>query len=195
VKEYTFWRRENKKISFCSSTVVFGSACGATPSLGSWSENAVGSTHQFWDFTPGHIISSGGGYTADPGVVINPQSNRVAATITPINGAWDGITNLTGAAGIFVALEIPNYDVLNQHKEIWVDIGNLVATGITISATDGGSTTFTYEVLPGQGTAEFGVMIWPNPYVEKINFFVTSATGGPAVLDSIHVDTICNRQQ
>jgi hypothetical protein len=163
----------------------------AVPSLGGWNEGAPGSTHERWDFTPGFIVPSGGGYTADPEVVLNPYPNRVAATITPIAGGWDGITQITGEYGIIVALEIPNYENPNEYKEIWVDIGNAVATGITISATDGGSTTFTYQVLPGQGDAEFGVGIWPNPYVEKVNFFVTPPIDEPAVLDYIHVDTIC----
>jgi hypothetical protein len=181
-----------KLIVFCLVLVVVGLSMpvSAVPSLGWWEEGAAGSTHQLWDFTPGYVLASGSGYTADPESVFNPLPNRVAATITPINGGWDGITLITGNSGIIVALEIPNYDILNNYKEIWVDIGNAVATGVTVSATDGGSTTFTYEVLPGRGDAEFGVIIWPNPYVEKINFFVTPVTG-PAVLDYIHVDTIC----
>jgi len=88
-------------------------------------------------------------------------------------------------------LEIPNYEDLNAKKIIWVDIGDTAASNITVSATDGGSTTFEYMVLQGQGDAEFGVIIWPNPYVEKINFLVTSATDAPVALDFIHVDTIC----
>jgi hypothetical protein len=182
-----------KLIVFCLALVVVGLSvpAAAVPSLGGWNEGDLGTTHQLWDFTPGFIVPSGGGYTADPEVVLNPLPNRVVATITPIVGAWDGITLITGNFGIIVALEIPNYENPNDYKEIWVDIGNAVATGITISATDGGSTTFTYEVLPGQGDAEFGVIIRPNPYVEKVNFVVMPATGGPAVLDYIHVDTIC----
>jgi hypothetical protein len=164
----------------------------AVPSLGWWNEGDPDTTHQLWDFTPGYVVPSGGGYTADPEQVNNPYPNRVAATITPVySGTWDGVSLITGDPMISVALEIPNYENPREYKEIWVDIGNAVATGITISATDGGSTTFTYSVLPGQGDAEFGVKIWPNPYVEKISFYVTSATGGPAVLDYIHADTIC----
>ncbi|MDD5063518.1 MAG: hypothetical protein PHQ35_02005 [Phycisphaerae bacterium] len=164
----------------------------AVPSMGWWEEEALGTTHEFWDFTPGYIIPSGSGYTADPEVVFNPSPNRVAATITPLPaGSWDGISTITGSGWIQVALEIPNYENLNEYKELWVDIGSGIVGGITISATDGGSTTFTYEILPGQGDAEFGVIIRPNPYVEKVNFVVMSATGGPAVLDYIHVDTIC----
>jgi len=177
-------------VVFClcaGANVVF-----ADLSLGGWNEGAPGTTHEKWHFTPTFIIPSGSGFTADPESVINPQPNRVAATITPIiSGGWDGVSAVTGNIGINVYLEIPNYDVLNEYKIVWVDIGNLVASGVTVSATDGGSTTFQYLVLPGQGDAEFGVRISPNPYVEKIGFFVTSPTGGPAVLDYIHVDTIC----
>jgi hypothetical protein len=181
-----------KLIVFCLVLVVVGLSmpASAVPSLGWWEEGAPGSTHQLWDFTLGYVLASGSGYTADPEVVSNPYPNRVAATITPLDGVWDGITLITGNYGINVYLEIPNYENPNEYKEIWVDIGDAIATGITVSATDGSSHTFTYQVLPGQGDAEFGVIIRPDPYVEKIAFFVTPVTG-PAVLDYVHVDTIC----
>lgn len=163
----------------------------AVPSLGWWNEGDPGTTHQLWDFTPGHIKVSGHGYTATPESVFNPYPNRVAATIH--YGTWDNVTNIVSSTGIDVDLEIPNYEILNDYKEIWVDVGSAVVDqdSITISATDGGSTTFEYTVLPGQGDAEFGVIIWPNPYVEKIDFTVIPTVGGQAVLDYIHVDTIC----
>jgi hypothetical protein len=184
--------------------VVFCLCAGANAglaalSLGWWDEGAAGTTHQSWDLTPGYVLVSGSGYTADPEVVSSPQPNRVAATITPMfRGSWDGVTAITASDWIQVALEIPNYENPNEYKEIWVDIGDSPVSGITISATDGGSTTFEYEVLSGQGDAEFGVRITPNPYVEKINFYVMPIIQGPpgfanpqAVLDYIHVDTIC----
>ncbi|HRU15227.1 MAG TPA: PEP-CTERM sorting domain-containing protein [Anaerohalosphaeraceae bacterium] len=182
-----------KKIAFVTLLCLWllSSPVSASLSLGYWNEGDPGTTHQRWDFTPGYIEPSGGGYTADPEEVINPFPNRVAATITPLNGGWDGVTIVTGDPWIFIALEIPNYEDLNLKKIIWVDIGDTAASNITVSATDGGSTTFEYMVLQGQGDAEFGVIIWPNPYVEKINFLVTSATGAPVALDFIHVDTIC----
>jgi hypothetical protein len=176
------------------AVIALSVPASAVPSLGWWEEGAAGSTHQLWDFTPGYVLASGSGYTADPEDVFNPFPAQVVATITPISGSclWDGITNITGSNLIQVALGIPNYENLNEYKEIWVDIGNATATGIVISATDGGSASFTYEVLPGRGDAEFGVIIRPNPYAENINFVVLpAATGGPAVLDYIHVDTIC----
>jgi hypothetical protein len=180
-----------KKLVLIAGVLCLALPAWATPSLGWWSEGAPGTTHEYWDFTAGYVVPSGAGYTADPEVVFNPFPNRVAATITPIAGAWDGVTMFTGQSGIMVALEIPNYEYLNEFKELWVDVGVANVTGITVSATDGGSTTFQYQLLPGQGDAEFGFRIWPNPYVEKVNFFVTAPTGAIAVLDYIHVDTIC----
>lgn len=185
-----------KRVGLILLAAVFLFACQgnglAVPSMGWWEEGAPGSTHAFWDFTPGYIIPSGDGFTADPEVVFNPSPNRVVATITPLlTGSWDGVSIITANNYISVALEIPNYENLNNHKEIWVDIGSGIVGGITVSATDGGSTTFDYEVLPGMGDAEFGIIIIPNPYVEKINFVVMSEGSGPAVLDYIHVDTIC----
>jgi hypothetical protein len=168
--------------------VVFGMAA---QSLGWWTEGEPGTTHQSWDFTPDYVVPSGSGYTADPETVFNPLPNRVAATISLFgSGTWDGAGLITDDVGIFVNLEIPNYDDLNPYKEIWVDIGNSVAGNITISATPT-NINFTYLVLPGQGDADFGFRIWPNPEVEKIGFVILAAPGVPAVLDYIHVDTIC----
>lgn len=164
----------------------------ATVSLGGWNEGDPGTTHELWDFTPGYVAVSGSGYTATPEVVYNPEPSLVSATITPIGGGgWDGVSSITGDDGIYVNLEISNYDNLNEYKEIWVDLGGMTVSGVAVSATDGGSTTFQYTVLPGQGEATFGIKIVPNPNVEKISFLVTSPTGGAAVLDYIDVDTIC----
>ncbi|MCX5634358.1 MAG: PEP-CTERM sorting domain-containing protein [Planctomycetota bacterium] len=160
-------------------------------SLGSWNEGAVGSTHQLWHFTPGYVTAiSGNGYSATPEQVSNPVPSSVVASILP-GGSWDNVTQFISTGGISVSLEIPNYENLNKYKEIWVDIGTAVATNFAVSAFDGGSITFTSRVLSGQGDAEFGFRIWPNPYTEIVTFWVTSATGAPAVLDYIHVDTIC----
>jgi hypothetical protein len=161
-----------------------------TASLGYWNEGDPGTTHQSWDFTPGYIVPSGAGYTADPESFISPDEDGsgIVATISPVMAGsciWDGMTMLMGDPGLFVALEIPNYETLNEYKIVWVDLGAAVPTGITVSAHDGGSVTFQYQILPGQGDAEFGVRIWPNPDYEKINFYVM------APLDYIHADTIC----
>jgi hypothetical protein len=175
--------------------VVFCLCAGANAvlanlsSLGWWDEGTAGSTHQRWDFTAGHVLASGSGYTATPEVVSNPFPNRVAATITPMfSGSWDGSSTITATDFIGVTLEIPNYLALNEYKEIWVDIGSNVATNITISATPT-NIPWIYTILPGQGDAEFGIRISPNPEVEKIGFEIWATP--TAVLDYIHVDTIC----
>jgi hypothetical protein len=177
-------------LAFTAVMLWLAAPVWAVPSLGGWNEGDPGTTHQFWDFTPGHIVSSGSGYTAVPEGMINPEPNRVVATI--LGGQWDGATLITSGTWIYVSLEIPNYNNLKDHKDIWVDIGNAVPSGIGVSATADGDKgiDFKYLILPGQGDAEFGVRIWPNPYVEKISF-VVMAGATPAVLDYIHVDTIC----
>jgi hypothetical protein len=59
---------------------------------------------------------------------------------------------------------------------------------VTATPTD---VPFDIIVVPGQGDAEFGVKIWPNPYIEKIGFILWGTQAAPVVLDYIHVDTIC----
>jgi hypothetical protein len=174
----------------------------ANPSLGSWNEYDPGTTHQVWTFSS-NVIVSGAVLTATPEDVYNPNPGQVLATIS------DGITPpvWNQAAGIItddqlliVNLEIPNYPAANPYKYIWVDLGYAGSlAGITVSASAEGGVQPLYTVLtPAQGSnADFGFKIWPNPYVEKIQFAIlpmtlTGATGeGIAALDYIHVDTIC----
>ena len=174
--------------------------CLAVPSfanfvscLGSWNEGDVGSTHQVWDFTQGYVTAiPGDGYSAIPEQVTNPDPSQVVASISP-GGTWDGQTQFASPTALVVNLEIPNYDIFNPYKEIWVDLGTNVEVDlnwVTIAATPT-DVEFVYEVLGGQGDADFGFMIWPNPYVEKIGFTLFAPVGGEVVLDYIHVDTIC----
>ena len=164
----------------------------AAPSMGWWSEGAAGSTHALWHFTPGFVTPiPTDGYSATPEQVFNPDPFNVVATIAP-GSTWDGVTMFVSSTYISVNLEIPNYLELNQYKEIWVDVGNNVINPADISlAATPTSFPFIFEVLPAQGDAEFGVRIWPNPEFEKIGFMIFGAAGAPAVLDYIHVDTIC----
>jgi hypothetical protein len=162
-------------------------------SLGWWNEGAPGSTHARWDFTAGYVISTpGAGYSAKPEFVISPDPLNVVATIGP-GGTWDNQTLFIGSTYLAVNLELPNYLNQNPYKEIWVDLGNNVVNtnDISVAATPT-NLAFVYEILAGQGNAEFGVRIWPNPEVEKVGFVLfRSPTGAPLILDYIHVDTIC----
>jgi hypothetical protein len=180
-----------KKVIFMVVVLCLAVPAFATPSLGLWDEGDVGTTHQLWHFTPGYVTAiSGDGYTAKPEEIFNPRPNDVVASISP-GGTWDGVTEFISTSPITVMLEIQNYEYLNQYKEVWVDIGDASAIGISVTATDGGSITFDYMLLPRRGDAEFGIRISPNPYVEKINFTIWGTPDVPAVLDYIHVDTIC----
>lgn len=161
-----------------------------------WQPGDPGTTYQKWDFTI--VSSAGAGYTSDPEVVDNPNLDvhDLVAQISPVyqgNLTYDQITGFWGNPAIAVDLEIPNYENPNLYKEIWVDLGDgLMADAIVPAGHDGASTTFTIEVLPGEGIWEFGVRIWPNPEFEKIAFNVISATGAEDVyLDYIEVWTIC----
>jgi hypothetical protein len=163
----------------------------ATPSMGWWTEGAVGSTHAFWDFTPGYVTPiPTDGYSATPEQVFSPDPLNVVATIAP-GSTWDGISRFVSNTYISVNLEIPNYLDRNMYKEIWVDIGQNVVNPADISlAATPTDIPFMFALLPGQGDAEFGVRIWPNPEFEKIGFMIFAA-GAPVVLDYVHVDTIC----
>jgi len=163
----------------------------ATPTLGTWQLGAPGTTHEYWDFAPGTIAPSGTGYTAIPdGYLFNPIPNQVIATI---DGSCTLVGNTLVSGGLLneisVDLEIPNYENPNGYKEIWVKLGYTgILQGPTISASDGGSLSFSYAILPVPvgSDATFGILITPNPYVEKIDFNIFAGT-----LSSIEVDTIC----
>ena len=184
----------NKSLSSILALVICASVAHAVvvPSLGWWGEGDPGSTHAYWDFTPGFVTAiPGGGYSAKPEEVFSPDPLNVVATISP-GGIWDGQTQFISTSYIAVNLELPNYITFNPYKEIWVDLGNntVNTNDISLAATPT-TIPFEFEILPGQGDAEFGVRIWPNPYVEKVGFVLFSPTGAPLILDYIHVDTIC----
>ena len=170
----------------------------AVPSLGDWEEGDPGSTHIFWDFTSGHVVDSGfNAWSAAPEENNSPFSGA-GASITASEGSWDGQTAFNSTMDITVYLEIPNYENLANYKMVWIEVGsNAAPTNMGASATDGTFVDFDYELLTGQGAADFGFRITPNPAVEKIWFTLkvgldlTGAPEGVVNLDYIHADTIC----
>jgi hypothetical protein len=186
----------------CLCTAIIFTTAHATVavpalSLGFWNEDAPGSTHQYWEFTPSHVTSAGlGGYTATPEVTNNPDPFNVLATITP-GRSYDGQTAFSSTRYLAVNLELPNYSTQNPYKEIWVDLGFSGTLDMVDIAVSAGPTNvnYTYEIVAGQGNADFGVKIWPNPGIEKIQFVLFPPVGTtaqfPVTLDYIHVDTIC----
>jgi hypothetical protein len=171
----------------------------SVPSLGVWNEGDPGTTHQFWDFTPMHVaFNPGDGYTATPDTVISPDSGAVLATVSPRGTYNSDLDSFIARTYLSVSLEIPNYDVLNPIKVIWVDIGDAVVypedIGISAAGHDIPGTNYACELIfndegkaEEEGVSKFGIIIRPNPEVEKLTMFF----GPQTVLDYIHVDTIC----
>jgi hypothetical protein len=165
---------------------VLATAAQAVPSLGGWEEGALRSTHQFWDFTPGHVNPIPEGWEALPEAVINPDPAGIKGQIN-LPALWDGQTMFLGPL-IVIDLKIPNFDD-GLVKTIWVDLGLLSGEvqSATVVAGDG---QYRYVPLNGQGEADFGWRIYPNPNWEDILIVIGGATA-PAMLDYVHVDTLC----
>jgi hypothetical protein len=179
-------------LAMCFSVGTNIASANVIQSLGGWNEGDPCTTHQRWDFTHSYVTTiPTDGYSARPEEVSNPDPTKVVASISP-GSTWDSVTKFISTRYISVNLEIPNYPTLNEYKEIWVDIGSNTVDpmDINISATPT-DIPFVYRILSGQGDAEFGIRIWPNPGVEKIGFIIWGTPTAPAVLDYIHVDTIC----
>jgi hypothetical protein len=169
---------------------VLATAAQAVPSLGGWEEGAPRSTHQYWDFTGGYVKSDPEGWQVYPEQATNPAPQGTAGRVSP-SALWNPIEGWFEGSWIYISLAIPNfYD--GMFKDVWVDLGFGPGTGsavVTASVNvDGGG--YTYVPLNGQGDADFGWRIYPNPPLEYIVIIIESPTA-PAVLDYIHVDTLC----
>ena len=195
------------------------SSVSANESMGWWERGDPSATWQCWDFTPGHVATitdpSGAvtGFAASPEGVLSPSPGEVGATITAEN--WDQQTLITSTGDITVNLELPNIPRLAGWKQVWVDIAASAApTSIVPSAAatelELGFADFEYELLGPQGDlanphvinghADFGIIIIPNPYVEKVQFTipagvlntdVVSYVDYGAWIDAVCVDTYC----
>jgi hypothetical protein len=170
------------------------------PSLGYWQEGAPGTTHEFWDFTPASVnpVNHNQFY---PESEFNPNDAGKEIVAQTVLGTWDGISALKSSAltgnMIIVDLKINDYTTDNPVKYIWVDLG--LTNGIVLGASVVGTVprvNVAVTNLPGSapngiGTS-FGFLLEPNPYFEDVLIAIEGPlTGGPAVLDWIHVDTIC----
>jgi len=179
-------------------TALMAATVQATPSLGTWDEGAWGSTHQLWDFTPGTVYPIGGGLGATPEEIINPQPGQVFLQITAFGQPliWDGQSAIIGP-NIFIDAKINNFATPNPTKEIWVDLGFVNDLGALggVPSVIAYPTADAVEVLQGpgpHGDADFGFIVHPNPEWEDILFWVVGpVTGAPAILDYVHIDTIC----
>jgi len=170
----------------------------ASPSLGFWNEDDPGTTHEFWHFTSAsqNKINPIQFY---PTSEFNPNDPGKGVFAQTVLGTWDGRSDLVSSTStgnmIIVDLKINNYANSNPVKYIWVDLGlnsgNLVSYSVTGSAPEV-DVAATDLSGPGPGTgADFGFLLKPNPYFEDILITVAGSADAPAILDWIHVDTMC----
>jgi hypothetical protein len=158
----------------------------AITSLGGWDEGTDRSTHQYWGFSTGSVTEIPSGWEALPESVINPDPEGIKGQIND-PATWDGQSTFYGSL-IVIDLKIPNFDA-GAVKDIWVDLG--LTNGEVLSATVvAGDGEYRYVSLEGQGDADFGFRIYPNPSWEDI-LIIIGGTTAPAVLDYVHVDTLC----
>ena len=166
----------------------------AAPSLG-WDRGDAGTTYQEWTFDDGEN-------PAAPEIDENPYG-PAEATISDNGAIW--FSSYIGRSGVWgnhpelqISLDIPNQEVPNPWKEIWLEIGYRgILEQVTVEPLPGGATV---EPIPiaqntwGGADTNFwykSVYAWhiePNPDAEVI--FI-SATGTGGFIDYVAVDTIC----
>ncbi len=176
------------------------------PSLGFWDEGAPGSAHLFFGLESSNVLETIPGKSFDADVtdeavfpVGSIHSPVAAAIISGTSLTYDAATHSFSSPNpIDVHVKINNVPAANAFKEVWVkmfpsnSLEEADATGII--ALDGRALSFTYTELagPGPGTgANFGWRIVPNPSFEEVEFSVVPNAGQLAVLDGMHIDTIC----
>jgi len=162
-----------------------------SPHLGWWPEDAPTSTHQYWDFSV-NVAQDGANYDWIASPPTEMDNTAAAASIG--NGDDSTVYNadldrFEDEEAIQVVLNMKNYPP-NAYKEIYVDIGYCgTLTGVDAD----GIGTLDYDVTridPGQ--ALFAFRIVPNPVEEYVSFTILApSAGGNAILDWVHVDTIC----
>jgi len=186
----------NRLIAVCIVTILCSALMAtpalASPSLGWWDREHPRASYQRWDFDDldKMLLEGPSDWKFEPDLVDNPYPESVEAKITAgsfDNGVFYSQSNME------VFFEIGNFDDPLAYKQIWIDFGttNLGTPVVTdVTAHDGPISTFTWCVLDGQGDADIGIRITPNPKTEKI-WVTLPYTDGLASLDYIVVDTIC----
>jgi hypothetical protein len=163
-------------------------------SLGYWKQGDPGTTYQVWDFTPASV-NPGNHIEFYPESEFNPNDAGKQVYAQIALGTWDGISDITGNT-IVLDLKINDYLNYNDYKYVWVNLGltNGSVFNTSLAGTAPGvNVAVTNLQGPGPGTgANFGFLVKPNPYYEDILINIhADSVNAPAVLDWIHVDTIC----
>jgi hypothetical protein len=187
-----------KLILIIALLAIMATPALAVPSLGYWNEGDPGTTHQFWHFLPADKNPSNP-IQFYPTSEFNPNDAGKEVFAQTVLGTWDGVSALVSSPAtgnlIVVDLKINNYPISNPYKYIWVDLG--LTSGSVLNASVTGSDPGVDVAVsnlsgPGPGTgADFGFLLQPNPFFEDILITISGTVLAPAVLDYIHVDTIC----
>jgi len=158
---------------------------GVSPHLGFWDQDAPRTTHQFWDFTE---QPADGGALFDYSFSPATDTNNEGTTNAFVNGALDN--GVIYGNTIEVLLEISNFQG-GAVKYIGVDMG--YAGEVEMSVTPhGGDVTYRVKELGPSDLARWNFVVWPNPDKEDIAIVLTGVPGAnAAMLDWIHVDTVC----
>lgn len=172
---------------------------------------ADGSTVQEWDFVDMGVYDAGtGSYDYAPDGVdvplFNPYGDAIAHVWPGIGqdywdvwGDRDGVWPLSGT----IQIDIPNSDVPNPYKEIWIQLtwaqqvetsepfpGILVDSGYTVSDPEVMNDILLGPTGTGTGDGQWHhttwrFFIWDNPPFETITI------DGTVMVDQIVIDTIC----
>jgi hypothetical protein len=190
----------------------------ASPTLGWWELENSRAIRAEWDFTDEEPGSGGLFYKYSEGATITggPDDTGGAAFIGTIgsttwgNGGIPGDVNgIRDDTAIFVSIELGNFQDPLAYKEIWVDVdfdGTISDIWVDGDYEDPDITASVVYLPPGsnpgEGDADFGFRIYPNPWKEDIQFVISplqidgqeptgaSLTVTP-VLYGITIDTIC----
>ncbi len=163
-------------------------------------DNSINGTFQEWEF----YNSSAPGRGVSPDVANNPNPGTPTAFLdygatTGGHRPWseDRQGAMFDRENLGISIEIPNYDIDNPYKEIYVEIiyWGLISDA---SVTWNSSTETVPEVVEDKALAdgwrEYSALwiIEPNPTVETIQYSFVPGTGQfEAQLDYISVRTAC----
>jgi len=187
---------ENRFFLSVVLVLLMAASAAAVPVWRTDPPGQVPTTYQKWTFDDDDN-------PALPEVDSNPFGTAVAeiAVTGDVHGFGPGWSEYyLGREGVWHAeltelwLDVPNFDVPNEFKEIWVEVGfrgeltqwDVLADPVSAAVTDLG---YTVENLPdGWKVLTIGWRIEPNPFAESI--YLSFQDSG-ADVDYVTVDTIC----
>jgi len=159
-----------------------------------WSRTDPGATHQVWEFSD----------DSNPAMPDIDNNLNGVATVSLTGGFAEKTVwyeEYAGALGVWgfdidMIATIPNFDVPNPIKEVWVQITYLADVdplAFVLPEGDDSDPTFmsvVQEIVGGNGytTAVYHAIIEPNPTFEQIVIWPAECT---AYIDELVIDTIC----